>query len=119
MGLKELYETWQFRPIMNGANNTPPKQSEGEVAVDYLPNEYQAEIRNRTPGDKVVVQATDDDDTKGMFNKESAFKYYSTLITQYGTKSQIYKAQAGDTNKFVNSNSWKNSPGVLYSTNQS
>jgi hypothetical protein len=119
MGLKETYLAWNFRPIMDGQNKTPLEQKEGKVAVDFLPNDYQAEIRNRTPGDKVVVQATDDDDTKGMFNKESAFKYYSTLIGKYSTVAQLYKAQAEDTDTFTKSTSWSSAPGVLYSNKRS
>lgn len=124
MGLKELYEGWNFRPIMNGADNNPREQKEGNVAVDFLPNTYQAEIRNRTPGDTVVVQATADNATNGMFNPVSAFQYYTTLFNSplKTYKSQIvhqYNAQGTAEQKFTTSNQWKNEPGVLYSTNPS
>jgi hypothetical protein len=130
MGLKEMYESWNFRPVMEGDGNTPRNQAEGLVAVDFLPNTYQTEVRNRTPGNKTVTQATADDATNGTFNtttgpnKLSAFAQYTrlfgnTTLTRY--KSKIvhkYNAQGTTPNsKFITSDDWKNSEGVLYSTN--
>lgn len=121
MGLKETYDKWAFRPIMGGTNKTPRDQAEGTVAVDFLPNDYQTEVRNRTKGDKTVVQATGDDATNGTFKNATAFKYYSTLVSEYGTyKSKlvhIYNAQGTDNQKYVTSNVVMNTPGALYSTN--
>lgn len=122
MALKDIYESWNFKPIVAGTGKTPREQSEGKVAVDYLPNTYQTEVRNRTPGDKVVIQSTDDDATKGTFNTTSAFKYYSTLFTSplKTFKSKVvhlYNAQGTDTSKYITSNKVKDTPGALYSTN--
>lgn len=122
MGLKELYEGWNFRPIMDGADNNPREQKEGKVAVDFLPNTYQAEIRNRTPGDAVVIQASADNATNGMFNPVSAFQYYTTLFNSplKTYKSQIvhrYNAQGTDQAKYITSTGIVNMPGALYSTN--
>jgi len=122
MGLKEMYESWEFKPTMAGANNTPQKQTEGDVAVDFLPNTYQTEVRNRTPGDKVVTQATVDDTTTGTFSTTSAFRYYTTLFSSplKTFKSKVvhlYNAQGTDSSKYITSDAIKNTPGALYSTN--
>lgn len=123
MALKDIYESWTFKPLTGiGANQTPVKQSEGKVAVDYLPNTYQTEVRNRTPQNTVVVQATEDDDTKGMFNKTSAFKYYTSLFnsplkTFKSKVVHLYNAQGTDATKYVTSNNVRNTPGALYNTN--
>lgn len=123
MALKDIYESWAFKPILGvGANDTPVKQSEGRVAVDYLPNTYQTEVRNRSPRDTVVTQATTDDATNGTFNTTTAFKYYSTLFnsplkTFKSKVVHLYNAQGGDTAKYSTSNEIKNTPGALYSTN--
>ena len=123
MALKDLYESWAFKPLAGaGAADTPRTQSEGKVKVDFLPNTYQTEVRNRTPGDKVVTQATADDATLGTFNNDSALKYYSTLYnsplkTFKGKVVQQYNAQGTDTNKYVSSAEVRNTQGALYSTN--
>lgn len=123
MALKDIYENWSFKPILGvGANDTPVKQSEGRVAVDYLPNTYQTEVKNRAPRDTVVTQATADDATNGTFNTTSAFKYYSTLFnsplkTFKSKVVHLYNAQGTDTAKYATSNEIKNTPGALYSTN--
>lgn len=123
MALKDIYEKWAFRPLAGvGAGDTPIKQSEGKVKVDFLPNTYQTEVRNRAPGDKVVNQATADDATNGTFNSTSAFKYYSTLVNSplKTFKSRVvhkYNAQGVDTTQYVTSNEVRNTQGALYSTN--
>ena len=123
MALKDIYEQWAFRPIAGvGANQTPVKQSEGDVSVDFLPNTYQTEVRNRTPGDKVVTQAAGDDVTDGTFNTTSAFKYYTSLFnsplkTFKSRVVHLYNAQGTDANKYITSNEVKNTPGALYSNN--
>lgn len=123
MALKDLYESWAFKPLAGvGSADNPRTQSEGKVKVDFLPNTYQTEVRNRTPGDKVVTQATGDDTTAGTFNKDSALKYYSTLYnsplkTFKGRVVQQYNAQGTDTNKYVSSAEVRNTQGALYSTN--
>lgn len=122
MGLKELYEGWAFRNGNKLGTNTPREQSDGDVAVDFLPNTYQTEIKNRTPTDTVVVQATSDDATNGTFNTTTAFRYYSTLVRSPLTsfKSRIvhkYDAQGTDATKYATSNEIKNTPGALYNTN--
>ncbi len=123
MALKDLYESWAFKPLAGvGSADNPRTQSEGKVKVDFLPNTYQTEVRNRTPGDKVVTQATGDDTTAGTFNKDSALMYYSTLYnsplkTFKGRVVQQYNAQGTDTNKYVSSAEVRNTQGALYSTN--
>lgn len=123
MSLKDLYQNWNFRPLAGvGNGDDPVKQSEGKVAVDYLPNTYQKEVKNRTPNDKVVLQATGDDATKGTFNTTSAFKYYSTLFSSplKTFKSKIvhlYNAQGNASEKYITSNKVKDTPGALYNTN--
>lgn len=123
MALKDLYESWAFKPLAGaGSADNPRTQSEGKVKVDFLPNTYQTEIRNRTPGDKVVTQATADDATLGTFNKDSALKYYSQLYnsplkTFKGKVVQQYNAQGADTSKYVSSAEVRNTQGALYSTN--
>jgi len=122
MGLKEIYESWNFRPVMNGANKTPRDQKDGKIAVDFLPNTYQTEVRNRAPGDVVVSQATEDDATKGSFNQQ-ALKYYSTLIASplKTFKSKVvhkYNAQGtSDVAKYTTTSEIKDTPGALYNTN--
>lgn len=116
MGLKELYDDWTFRPIIAGEGKTPREQTDGKVAVDFLPNTYQTQVTNRAPDDKTVVLATGDDETEGSFN-ETALTYYSTLLNTYSRVAQTYKAQKEVTNTFVGSTDWSGSPGVLYSTN--
>jgi hypothetical protein len=123
MGLEELYKRWVFKNGNKlGATNTPREQSEGKVAVDFLPNTYQTEIRNRTPDDKVVTQATADDDTTGMFNKTTAFQYYSTIFNSplKRFKSRVvhlYNAQGTTEEKYITSTKVKNTPGALYINN--
>lgn len=127
MGLKEIYEDWAFRPILTGEGKTPRDQTEGDVAVDFLPNDYQTEVTNRTPGDLTVTPATGDDTTSGQF-KESAFGMYSTFLDNSKTRkyynkdlaspSHKYNGQGTEKDKFTTSDEWKNSPGVLYSTNK-
>lgn len=124
MSLKDLYQSWKFRPIAGvGNGDNPVKQSEGKVAVDYLPNTYQTEIKNRTPNDTIVLQATVDDATKGTFDTTSAFKYYSTLFgsplkTFKSKVVHLYNAQGPDTEKYITSTKVVNTPGALYSTNK-
>ena len=123
MSLLDLYNSWNFKSANTaGANKTPREVTEGKVAVDFLPNTYQTEVRNRTPHDKVVTQATGDDATNGTFSTVSAFKYYSTLFNSplKTFKSKIvhlYNAQGTDATKYATSNQVKNTPGALYSTN--
>jgi hypothetical protein len=123
MRLEDIYRTWQFKPIVGvGASETPVKQSEGRVAVDFLPNTYQTEVRNRAPRDTVVVQASADDATRGTFNTNTAFKYYTTLVNSplktFKTKVvHLYNAQGTPNSKYVTSNLIRNTPGALYSTN--
>lgn len=122
MGLKELYETWTFKAGNTLGNKNPRDQKDGILAVDYLPNTYQTEVKNRTPNDTVVTQATADDSTNGTFNTTSAFKYYSTLFasplkTFKSKVVHLYNAQGTDTAKYATSNEIKNTPGALYSTN--
>lgn len=123
MSLKNLYENWTFKPLFGvGTGNNPIKQSEGKVAVDYLPNTYQAEVKNRLPGDKVVIQAVDDDTTKGTFRNPAALKYYSSLYnsplkTFKGKLVHKFNAQGNDNLRYTTSTEVKDTPGALYSTN--
>ena len=118
-----MYENWTFKPLRDvGNGGTPIKQAEGKFSVDYLPNTYQTEVKNREVGNKVVTQATEDDATNGTFNTDSAFKYYSTLVDTFGRyKSRLvhqYNAQGkNDNDRFVTSTSYRNAPGILYNTN--
>jgi hypothetical protein len=136
MGLIELYNGWTFSTPNTLGNKTPREQSSGSVAVDFLSNKYQTEVRNRTPGDKVVTHtnvAPDEDSTgqgNSTFNaynltqtdtKKSGLKYYSTLtgntalIRWNGDLIQKYKAQTSNLNdKYSTSQSISDSPGVLY-----
>jgi len=82
----------------------------------------QTEVRNRTPGDKVVNQATADDATNGTFSTTSAFKHYSTLYSSplKTFKSKVvhlYNAQGNDNTQYVTSAEVRNTQGALYSTN--
>lgn len=122
MALKDIYESWTFRPILSGADKSPRNQANGEVAVDFLPNDYQTEVRNRAPGDKTVVQATGESDTAGTFNTTTAFKYYSTLYnsplkTFKAKQVHLYNAQGTDAQKYITSNAYRNTPGALYINN--
>ena len=117
MALKDIYENWAFRPIAGaGAHDTPVKQSEGKVSVDFLPNTYQEEVVNRTPGDKVVTQATEDNATAGLF-KQEALGYYSTLINSplktYKSKV-VHKFNSSTNQKYLDSTQVRNTPGALY-----
>jgi hypothetical protein len=121
MKLEDLYKDWQFKPILGGANKTPRDQASGTAAVDFLPNTYQAEVRNREFGDKVVTQATEDDKTNGTFKPDTAFRYYTRLFqSSFRTfKSTIvhkYNAQGtNDSDKYESAN--KDTPGALYINN--
>lgn len=122
MALIDIYENWTFRPIMPGTGNTPRDQSTGTVAVDFLPNTYQTEVRNRTPGDKTVTQATGESDTAGTFHTTTAFKYYSTLYsgplkTYKARQVHLYNAQGTDAQKYATSDAVRNTPGALYINN--
>lgn len=122
MALKDIYESWTFRPIVGGTNKTPRDQSSGTVSVDFLPNTYQTEVKNRAPGDKVVTQAVTDDTTNGTFSTTTAFRYYSTLFnsplkTFKSRVVHLYNAQGTDASKYVTSNDVKDTPGALYISN--
>lgn len=122
MSLLDLYNNWNFRsvnPLPSSKN--PKEQSEGKVAVDFLPNTYQTEVRN-TPRNKPVVPSTGDDTTNGTFKPTTAFRYYSTLVSGplKSFKSKLvhmYNAQGTNEQKYITSNSVKNTPGALYSSN--
>lgn len=124
MRLEDIYRTWTFKPIAGvGASDTPVKQAEGRVAVDFLPNTYQTEVRNRTPNNKVVVQATRDDATNGTFRTTTAFNYYTTLYNNNSLRNfkskvvHLYNAQGTTNEKYITSNVIRNTPGALYNTN--
>lgn len=132
MSLKDIYDNWKFNTGNSlGPNKGPREQSDGKVAVDFLPNTYQKEVRNRAPGSTEVVQATADDATAGTFNVESsgqtilsAFKRYTALVTNskwtywHGNKVHNYNAQGTNPNdKYLTSTSVKDAPGVTYHTN--
>lgn len=123
MSLLDLYNNWNFKPANSlGANKTPREQSQGKISVDFLPNIYQTEVRNRIPGDKVVTQASDDDSTNGTFNTISAFKYYSSLynspLKTFKSKVvHLYNAQGNDNTQYVTSTEVRNTQGALYNTN--
>ncbi len=98
------------------AAGNPRTQSEGKFSVDFLQNTYQNEVANRTPGDKVVTQATADNATVGEFNT-AALGYYSTLVNSplKAYKSRVIHKYNSATNKtFLDSTQIKNTPGALY-----
>lgn len=122
MALKELYEGWAFKPLAGvGGSDTPIKQSEGKVAVNFLQDTYQPREEdkvNRTPGDTVVSQATGDNETAGLF-KQEALGYYSTLINSplKAYKSRVVHKYNSNSNKtYLDSTQVRNTPGALYSS---
>lgn len=126
MGLKELYDEWKFRPILAGEKKTPREQASGEVAVNFMDETYQTQVKNRTPNDKTVTPSTEEDKTSGTFT-DAAFKMYSTFLDKTKTRKYYnrdlatthkYNGQGTDKERFTTSDAWKGSPGVLYSTNQ-
>jgi len=127
MGLKEIYETWTFKVGNTIGNKGPREQSEGAAAVNYMPDTYQTEVRNRAPGDTTAMQSTEDDSTKGTFRPQTAFRYYTSMIlntflTRYprtGVGKLVHKfnAQGTDQDKYLTSNEIKRTPGALYNTN--
>tara|TARA_R110000868_G_scaffold304305_2_gene564813 strand:- start:421 stop:822 length:402 start_codon:yes stop_codon:yes gene_type:complete len=132
MGLKELYDDWAFKPIMAGANKTPRDASEGLVAVNFLPNSYQVEVKNREIGDTSILLDTDPTKTKGSFRTDTAFgmyskflsstatrDYYNNSLTKAGTKTvHLYNAQGVNANdKYSTSAGIAGSKGILYTTN--
>lgn len=122
MSLIDLYNNWTFRSVNPlPASKNPKEQSEGKVAVDFLPNTYQTEVRN-TPRNQPVIPSAGDDTTNGTFNTTTAFRYYSTLVNSplKSFKSKLvhlYNAQGTDAQKYITSNSIRNTPGALYSNN--
>jgi hypothetical protein len=123
MRLEDIYRTWTFKPIVGvGASDTPVKQADGKVAVDFLPNTYQAEVRNRNPRTTIVTQAAADDRTNGTF-KATAFNYYTTLYNNNSLRRfrsnvvHLYNARGTANEKYITSNNIKDTPGALYSTN--
>lgn len=123
MKLEDMYNTWTFKPLRSvSPTGTPRSQSDGEHAVDFLPNYYQTGIVNRPVGDKTVVQATADDATAGRFT-DRAFLRYSALFYSNARvfKTKIvhpYNAQGSyDNARYTTSTGIKNSPGTLYITN--
>jgi len=122
MSLKDLYENWPFKTGNQLGNKTPRDQAEGKIAVNFLQDNYQGGIKNRTPGDKVVTQATTDDATVGNFSS-AAFSNYSRLfmspIRTFKSKVvHLYNAQGTDAAKYVTSDKIKKTPGALYNTNR-
>ena len=117
MALKDIYDNWAFKPLAGvGAAGNPRTQSEGKFSVDFLQNTYQNEVANRTPGDKVVTQATADNATVGEFNT-AALGYYSTLVNSplKAYKSRVIHKYNSAVNKtFLDSKQIKNTPGALY-----
>lgn len=130
MALLDLYNSWTFRQsqVVNatGGTRSPREQASGIAATDFLSNEYQTEVRNRTPGDKVVVQATGDDTTTGTFKPISALKRYSALVgnsllTTFRSKVvHKYNAQGVNPNdKYITSDGIAGTPGALNSSQPS
>jgi len=152
MGLKETYESWQFRPIRDvpsentpktqaegkitipsasleadydtfqfrpvgtlPANATPKRQANGEVAMNFLSNDVQEEIRNRTPGNKVVTQATADNATNGTFKQSVLTQYYTNLTNN--TLFSNFKSRLvhiyNNNNSYTTQTSQAGTPGVL------
>lgn len=131
MSLESLYNSWTFKPL--GVNTyqgsgTPVLQALGGIAVDFLPNTYQKEVRNRAPGDKIVLQSEepgigDAASTKGtfapkglLFHKEQT---NDVLLTRWrGKDLHKYNVQDTDPNKqYITSADIRNTPGALYLTN--
>lgn len=118
MALKDLYESWAFKPLAGaGSADTPRTQSEGDVKVDFLQNTYtKNDTTNRTPGDTVVTQAVEDNTTAGEFNSD-ALGYYSSLVSSplkaYKSKV-IHKYNSNSNQKYLDSTQTRNSPGALY-----
>lgn len=123
MSLLDLYNDWKFRPVAGLPQSaTPPEQSQGNVAVDFLPNTYQTEVRNSSKN-VPVMPATGDDATNGTFKPDTSFRYYSTLVSGplKSFKSRIihlYNAQGTDREKYITSDSIRTTPGALYNNNK-
>jgi len=126
MSLEELYNQTNFRNKLNtkfngGAYGTPAspvdQATDGSVAVDFLDNTYQSEVRNRTPGDKTVVQAVGDDTTNGTFTTR-AFTHYTSLTanTALTRQATLHMYNARNNEKKYES-SIAGTPGALYNTN--
>lgn len=141
MSLLDLYNSWTFKtPTVVNTQNTQKtprdaatvNSSSPGVGVDFLPDTYQAEIRNRGYRDTTIQLDTDPTKTKGTFNTTTAFGLYSTFLsktatrnyynnslTTAGTKTiHLYNAQGTNVNdKYITSTVIKNTPGALYNTN--
>lgn len=127
MSLKDLYLNWTFRrpTAINteGGVATPREQAAGEVAVDFMSNEYQTEIRTRPFNDKTVLPATEDDTTSGTFTQSALFRYgqkvTDAVLTMYkGNKVHKFNAQGtGDNDKYITSEKVKDTPGATYHNN--
>lgn len=142
MSLKELYENWAFTtPTVVNTQNTKKSPREAAtvndaskgVSVDFLPDTYQAEVRNRGYQNKIIELEADPTKTKGTFNTNTAFSMYSRFLNPSETRNYYnnnlvrynsslihkYDAQGKNVNdKFSTSNEYVNSPGVLYNTNK-
>lgn len=127
MSLKDLYLNWTFRrpTVINTTDGvaTPREQASGTVAVDFMSNEYQTEIRNRPYKDTTVVQATTDDTTAGTFTNNALFRYSEkvkdTLLSIYkGRPVHKFNAQSTNPNdKYITSDNVANTPGAEYYNN--
>lgn len=139
MSLIDLYNSWTFKtPTVVNTQDTQKtprdaatvNSSTPGVGVDFLPDTYQAEVRNRGYQDKTIQLDTDPTKTKGTFNTTTAFGMYSTFLssnatrnyynnslTTAGTKTiHLYNAQGSlPQDKYVGV--IQSTPGGLYSTN--
>jgi hypothetical protein len=127
MSLKDLYLSWTFRTptAINTQDGvaTPREQANGDVAVDFMSNEFQTEVRNRPFKNTTVTQATEDDKTAGTFTNNALFRYgekvKDTLLTMYkGKNVHKFNAQGVNPNdKYITSDDIKDTKGIGYYNN--
>lgn len=127
MSLKDLYEKWTFRHSREvntqGGVASPREQASGTVGVDFLPNEYQSEVRVRPAGDKTVSPSPDVATNTGTFTEAGlshyATKVKNTLLTMYrGRQVHKFNPTSGrDEDKYLTSQSIKDTPGAKYFNN--
>lgn len=97
MGLKEIYEASNDSVVKDARDKaaTPVADADGVNFYDKQ-STFQTNFKKRAYQDKVVVQATADDETKGKFTSK-ALLFYADLVGAAEEGTQLYNQRDSGT----------------------
>ena len=85
-------------------------QSDGQVAVDWYPNDFQNNFTTREKGNTLIPLSNVDDDTTGNFT-EDALEHYEQEHTELAGDHHKYNRSDSESH-YVTKNSA--TPGIIY-----